>query len=398
MRSSAIAALAKEHGPNGYLQIQASLLAKDTVLPSGAKARKVEPDAFSIRALWEGLVGPVEDTLPHALGQRGGFIQTPAILNTLTSSAFPSAVGQLIAQKVIDGYEQTAGFIGDQLVTPMPSKLRNERMVGFTSAQGPKVVEEDGVYEDSTIGEKYVTTSETKRGRIISVTEEAVYFDQTGQLLLRAQQIGEAARQDKERRIVRGVIDAASTEPVWRPSGTAAQLYVAATNNNFLETNTPLVDWTDIQEALSYHAQNQRDDRETDDAGAAQPIVFLPKVLLTAYKLRGTALLICNAINPTTMINVPNMVQQVAPGLVPLSSPFIDAAEGADQFDDMDDWFVGDFKRQFIYKEIWPLQTFLLTGLTENAFRRDRLAEYKVREYGDVNAIDFRYVVKVDNS
>lgn len=396
MRSSAIAALVKEHGPNGYLQIQASLLAKETVLPNGRKVRKAEPEQFSLAAMWEGLVGPIEDTLPYALSRRGGFIDMPSVQGALTSSAFPSAVGQLISQKVIDGYDNTAGMIGDQLVTTMPSTMRGERMVGFTAAQGPKIVEEDGVYEESTIGEKYVTTNETKRGRIIAVTEESVFFDQTGQLLLRAQRIGEAARQDRERRIVRGVIDAASTERVWRPSGTAAQLYVHATNTNLLATATVLTDWTDIQEAMAYHAANMRDDREPDDENGTQPIPFLPKILLVATKLAGVAALICNAINPTTMVNAPNMVQQIAPGLTPLSSPFIDAAEGADQFDDMDDWYLGDPKRQFIYKEIWPLQTFTLTGLTENAFRRDRLAEYKVREYGDVNAIDTKYLIKVN--
>jgi len=391
IRSGAIRQMVQEHGAEGYLQMQAALLEGRT-LPNGRQQR-VRAEEFSFRALWEGLVGPIEETLPYAQ-QQLGYIEMP-VTESVASSAFPSAVGQLIAAKVIDGYESD-GYIGDELVTVMPSKLRGERIVGFTHLQGPKVVEEGEPYQDSTFGEKYVTTKETKRGRILSITEEAVYFDQTGQVLLRAGQLGETMRQDKERRIIRGVADVSSTEPVYRPSGTAEQLYSAG-NNNLLSTATPLVDWTDIQEVLQFHALNIRDDRETDDEGTTQPIVWMPKILLTAVELAGVAARIVNATQLTgSSMETPNVVRSLVPGLVARSSAFLDAAQGANQWDDASDYLVGDFKKQFIYKEIWPLQVFRAPAQNEEQFTSDVVARFKMREYGDVNAIDERYVIKVN--
>lgn len=396
LKKDAIRQLVNEHGIVGYLGLQADLL-EGRELPNGRKIAKKRPEDFSVRALWEGLVGDVESTLPHAMGMNAsGYVE---IQESVSSSGFSSAIGQLIAAKVIEGYE-SPGFIGDELVTTMPSKLRGERIVGFTALQGPKPVGELSPYEDSTFTDKYVGTRETKRGRLLSVSEEAVVFDQTGQLLLRASMLGESARQERERRIVRAVINADSGEAVYQPSGTAEQLYSAG-NNNLLSTATPLVDWTDIQEVLAFHATNVTDDRETDDEMGGQPIAWMPKILLTGVELAGTAARIIAATevrdasgaiqitgNPLSMLGIG--------GLRALSSPFIDNATDGDQWDDGSDWFLGDFKRQFVYKEIWPLQTFRAPAQNEEQFTRDIVARFKVREYGDVVAIDERYVVKVN--
>lgn len=391
MRRDAIRTMLTEHGPEGYLKVQALLLEGRT-LPNGRRER-ARPEDFSLRSLWEGLVGPVEETLGYVQDQVG-YVEMP-LRESVGTSAFPSAVGQLISAKVIDGYD-TVGFIGDELVTVVPSKLRGERMVGFTSLQGVKDVEEHESYQDSTFAEKFVTTTEQKRGRILSVTEEAVFFDQTGQVLQRAQNLGLSARENKERRIIRGVADVASTVRVYRPSGTAEALYTAG-NNNLLSTATPLVDWTDIQEVLAHHATNVRDDREPDDTTATQPIAWMPTILLTAVELAGVAARIVTAVEDrqNNMITA-GVARQLVPGIRALSSPYLDAAQGADQWDDASDWFLGAFPRQFIYKEIWPLQTFRAPAQNEEDFNRDVVARYKVREYGDVNAVEERMVIKVN--
>jgi hypothetical protein len=395
IRRDAIEALVLEHGREGYLQVQALLLeGKD--LPNGRKGH-ARPEDFSLRSLWEGLVGPIESTLGFAADQMG-YVQMP-IREAVTTSAFPSAVGQLISAKVIEGYDMP-GAIGDELVTVVPSKLRGERMVGFTSLQGPKLVEEGEPYQDSTFREKYVTTTEAKRGRLLSITEEAVFFDQTGQMLLRAQSLGGQLRANREKRIIRAVADVASTERVYRPAGVPTQLYSAG-NNSLLATATPLIDWTDIQEALAYYALNQRDDREPDDSGGPDPIIWMPTHILVAQELAGTAARIVNAVEDrtntaTATVITAGVARQLVPGLRAVSSPFLDAAQGADQWDDASDWLIGDFKRQFIYKEIWPLQTFRAPAQNEEDFERDIVARFKVREYGDVNATDHRLVVKVN--
>lgn len=418
LRREGIRQLIKEHGPDGYLKLQAQMLGMDehgriprgpdgkarlresVELPNGRKVERKRPREFSIKTLWEGMVGPVDETLPGMMASdQVGLVEVPRkFQEAISSGLFPTATGQLIATEVIEAYDNTEGFIGDELVRPMESKLRGEPVPGFTAAQGPKEVVEGEDYQEATFGEKTVGTRETKRGRVISVTEEAVFFDQTQQVLDRAQMIGEAAREDRERRIVQGVIDFDSGVAIYQPGGTAEQLYSAG-NNNLLSTATPLVDWTDIQEALAFHATNVTDDRETDDEGGPQPITWRPRVLLTGVELAGVAARIISATQfggGATDTVSGNPLNTLVPGLRPLSSAYIDTATSGDQWDDASDWLIGDFQKQFRYKTIWPLQTFRAPAMNDAQFMKDVLARFKVREYGDVLAVDERWVILVN--
>lgn len=411
MRRSAIRSLVEKHGVDGYLKIQAQMLGfnEDGTVPrdsdghadlhesfrttSGREMPRKSAREFSLRALWEALEGPVEETLPHAFDQVG----VVGLSEAVGTGGFPQAVGQLIASEVIEAYNMTDGFIGDELVRTFPSDRRGENIVGFTAAQGPKEVAEGQPYPEASFAEKHVGTRETKRGRLISVTEELVMEDQTGQVLERARNIGEAARQDRERRIVLGVIDHDSSNEIYQPDGSAEQLYASANNN--VDTGTgSLQDFTDIQSVMAFHANNVTDDRQADDTAGQQPLTWMPRVLLTAVELSATAQSVVNATEVRQQIgsNAEHIMSNPNANIRPMSSPFIDQATSGDQFDDTSDWFLGDFRKQFRYKEIWPLQTFRAPAQNEKQFERDVVARFKVREYGDVFAIDERWVVKVD--
>jgi hypothetical protein len=239
------------------------------------------------------------------------------------------------------------------------------------------------------------------------VTEEAIFFDQTGQILLRAQRLGEMTAEEREQTILAGVVDvgasAAGYKDVYRPSGSATTLYSTA-NLNYQSTVTALQDWTDVDEVLQYAANNLKDDRAI--VAERLPITFMPKVLLTARKRAATAARIIAA----TTVRVGNtataggvqeesaaIISQIAPGLMPMTSPLLDFFAGisGSRYTQSDDWFLGDFQRQFIWQEIWPLQTLRSRQDDEAAFRRDIVARFKVRYYGGIAAIDNKYVIKV---
>jgi hypothetical protein len=403
MRVADIRSMVKEFGQQGFVTVLADCLeGRDQ---QGKEVPKLRPESVSLRALFEGMVGPCEEYLPSM--RSAGRLNYVEMQEAVDSTMFPSATGVLVASKVIDGYN-APGMIGDQLVTTMPSRLKSERIVGFTSLEGPQEVPEGMPYQESSFGEKYVTTQTAKKGRILEVTEEAIYFDQTGQILMRAQRLGEQTAEERELTILAGVLDVGSAavgiKDVYFPSGTAASLY-AAGNANLLATATPLVDWTDVDEAMRHHAENIRDDRAV--VGERLPIVWMPKVLLTARRLAGTAAQILSA---TQVMAQPaagdasvrmfggNPVAQMLPGLRNLSSPLIDYLAGVtgSRFDDSRDWLLGDFQKQFIWQEIWPLQTLRSRQDDEPAFRRDIIARFKVRYYGGINALDHRYVIKVN--
>jgi hypothetical protein len=342
---------------------------------------KLKPDSVSLRGLWEGLVGPAEETL--MLGQRmTNKLHYVHMREETGSTAFPKVTGALIAAKVIEGYNLPNSMIGDELVEPMASRLKTETITGFNAVEGPLDVEEGEEYQDSSIGEKYVTTTAQKRGRIISLTEELIFFDQTGQVTRRAMRLGEKARLDRENRIIKGVTGADAN--VYKPSGTATTLY--STGHANLKASNALVDWTDIDGVMQTVAA------QTDENG--DKIVVVPDILLVGWAKRFTALRIVNA---TEVEDRPSLGTGVTAavsgnplrgsGIRVLSSPLVDSHITA-----------GDFfltqRRAFGYQEVWPLQTLVARQGHEDEFNRDVVFKYKVREFGNVFCLDHRLTYK----
>jgi hypothetical protein len=401
MHGTSLRTLIESHGPAGFYHKMVELL----------NDKQLSPDDFSyyelaeatgvlrnLRSLRHAAPLPLADS-PRAVS---GTLLTESNPGVGTS-LFQTVTGELIGRKVIEGYEDDAGFIGDKLVTVMPSSVRNARIAGFRALAGPTEVPEGHPYEESTFGETYVTSLESKQGRILSINEELIAFDQTGEIHRRAMALGYYLRQERERTIVRAVTDAdaAGGRYVYRPAGAGAALYAAnGSNRNYIgATNTtspefdaavPLVDWTDIEQALHYRATEVKDDRVD---GEQRPIVAPARQLLVPEKLRGTA----RSIVHSTEVAVSSgdgesrMANPLHGTLEVLSSPFVDEQGGTAAVD----WYLGDFRRQFLWTEIWPVQTFLQRAESEAAFERDVVLRVKARYYGGVSAVDTVFVTKV---
>lgn len=324
----------------------------------------------------------------------------------VSTHLFQVMTGELIGRKVIDGYENIDGFIGDELVTVLPSSLRGQKLAGFRALAGPTEVAEGHPYEESTFEEKYVTTAEAKQGRILSIQEELIAFDQTGEINRRAMALGYYLRQERERTIIRGVTDAdaASGKHVYRPGGDGATLYAADgskrnwigsgnTTSTGFDSAIPLEDWTDIEAALHYRATEVRDDRHDGDS---RPVIAPARQVLVPERLRGTARSIVNATEVTVATDGGEMRRANPFGgmLTVLSSPFVDEQGGQA----INDWYIGDFRRQFVWTEIWPVQTFLQKADSEAAFERDVVLRVKARYYGGISAVDTAFVTKVDGA
>lgn len=405
MYGTSIKSLIESHGAAGFYHKVVELL----------NEQKLTPDDFSYQELAAacGVLSQLR-SLRESSRAIDHVLDSPSAISHLlqesnpgvNSSLFQVITGELIGRKVIEGYQDESGFIGDQLVTVIPSSVRNSRMAGFRALAGPTEVPEGHPYEESTFEEKFVTSLESKQGRILSINEELIAFDQTGEINRRAMALGFFLRQERERTIVRAVTDADATSGkyVYRPSGTGQTLYAAnGSNRNFIgSSNTtstdfaaaiPLVDWTDVEEALSYRATEVRDDRID---GEQRPIVVPARQILVPEALRGTARSIVNSteVNVTSAEGETRMANPVHNMLQVLSSPFIDEQGGTAR----SDWYIGDFKRQFVWTEIWPVQTFLQRSESSAAFDRDVVLRVKARYYGGLSAVDTVFVTKVSGS
>jgi hypothetical protein len=375
---------------------------RDVVLTKGPEATyntlmecldegKLNPSDFGLREVWEAFVGPCGKTLAFAR-RKAGYVELMEA--AVDSSIYQSIAGRIVSDSVIEGYNRVSS-IGDMLVTTRQTKERYEKDTGWSPTEGVKTVIEGENYEQSGIGHKFVGTGELfKKGRILAITEEAVVFDRTGMILGQAQELGEDARMDKERTILRAFL---GIDTAYFPSDTPTALYSALPQ---LIAGNPLNDWTNIEAAELALADTQDEEGNT--------IVLTPDTLVVPTALKRTGQRIVSAIEIThkntdgTAGTTAQARETVSANPVKndyaiLSSPLIHQlliASGVSAAVATSSWWIGQPKRQFVWREVWPIQTQKAARGSEAEFNADVVAQFKVRFYGGIYAKDNVYVAR----
>jgi hypothetical protein len=345
---------------------------------------KITPDEFSLFGLWEALGRPrlkKQEPIPSGFVSEDDFEITEA----MDSSAFPQITGALINKVVTQAYDLAYGA-GDQLVESIPSSLREETLVGFGDDSALKEVPEGMDYQEGSITEKYHKIKNRKFGRIIGLTAEMVKFDQTAQMIRRSRRVGEMAKSKKEEIIMNAVLELVSTGEyaAWRPQGTATTLYSNTSTDPFsdsafdnLGTNA-LADETDVDEMMQLFAA------ATDEKG--NPITVDPGVLFCGLSLEAVAAKILRSGQAVKLTSPAGVTNIYSGRIVPISSVWVDQKLGTAY------WLLGDFKKQFVYTEVFPLQVFQAKSGSTAEFERDVVYRFKARFMGGCGAVSNRYV------
>lgn len=349
---------------------------------------KLSSPGCSLKGIYEAIVGESTQTLSYAQVGRGFVGTTKDVREAdVKSSAFSNIIGHLIANELIDAYE-TVPRIGDRLVrTPYyRTTQRGERYVGFSAHETIKDVDEGEPYEEFSMSDKYVTINEQKkRGGKILVTEEAILDEQTGMLVERVHSLAERVAEAKEKNIIRCVV---GELPCYFPNGTQELLYQGAP---YLVPSNALVNYTNIEKA-EIEGFSAMVDEEGEKIGwmPAKPVMLVPRSLYRTGKNIVTATQIEVGTDDSGIRSLSlNPMQEDK--IQVLTSNFVHFYTG-----NTTSWFFGDPKRQFRYKEIWPLQVFALGEPNSLSFDRDIKFAYKVREWGYCFAVDNKYFVKND--
>lgn len=317
------------------------------------KEKKLKIEDFSFRDLWEGLV----------VGQD--------LEEVAVSSAFPNITGQLLSQAMIEGYDAYP-TTADALVRTVGSKLKVETSAGWTPIGTIREVKERADYlEIDAPDEKIVLTPNKKYGGVISLTREAITFDQTARLVNEARDIGSEGRRFREQLILEGVIDKNST--VYNKT----TLYSAGNGN--LLTGAGSVLGTAGFEADYIAMMKKTDERGKKIwvAGTMPTMMVPPELYPMAFKLKN------NEYGPTgtALGNDKNFAFNKFDIVV---NPYQTVATR---------WHLGNFKRQFVWFEVWPLETFYRTGQdSDDGFERDIVLQAKCSFYGGIGALDTKYV------
>jgi hypothetical protein len=355
-------------------------------------AGDLHAEDFSIRDLAEALVPDGREWVRLLDPRAGGGVSVLEAVDGVDVTAFLNVTGQVIYSKILEGYSQEA-FVASKLVQTVPTRLDGEKIPGVSRVADE--IDEVGPgmpYPHLGFGEDYIETPSTaKRGFIVPVTKEAIFFDRTHLVLSRAAEVGEALGLNKEKRILDCVLGVTNN---YKANGAEYNTYYASGGpwKNVLASNE-LVDWTDVDAAEQLFA-------DILDPHTGEPVLVRGTTVLVMPAYRHAAHRVFNAAEVT-------YAASGAPSTTTYANPLGNyrvhesrlayrrvVASGVSAADAKKWWFVGDFRKAFAYMENWPITVTQAPLGSEAEFTNDIVLRFKASERGAAAVLNPRYVVK----
>lgn len=353
----------------------------------------LRPSDFSIRELAEGMVENGREWVQSLDPSRG--VSVMESMSAVDTTAFSNITGQLLINEVMAAYESPA-FTISQMFRTMNSRLSGEKIPGMAGiGDKSESVSEGMPFPHAGFGEDYIETpATTKRGLIIPVTKEAIFFDRTGLLLENARSVGESLGISKEKRCA-DVLIGATNNYKWK--GTSYNTYQASTPwiNLLAGAAYDLVDWTDLDAAESLFD-------EMTDPNTGEPINIMTNMILASPARRHALNRITNATEIRyTASSAPTetIAENPMRGYTGQTSKWLYSrlkASGLTADQAKATWFAGDPSKAFRYVENWPMTVVQAPQNSEAEFNNDIVARFKASERGVAAVFDPRYMVKVN--
>lgn len=348
----------------------------------------VKPDDFSIADLFESLVedGAELRRLLNPMAGPNNILFEAA--GAITSSDFSSIGGQILYTAMMQ--ELTPEAFPFQTVIPtQPTRFSGEKIPGIAGLGDlAEEVYENTDFPQMGTGEDYIETPETKkRGFIVAVTKEAIFFDRTGMLLQKARSVGQSLMLNKEKRAIDCLIDENTTAHRYKWRGTTYASYQTSTPWDNVTTSNGLVDWTDIDAA-------EQTFNGMLDPNTGEPVVVEATHIIVTKQREMAARRIVNAteieyhvggyatsgnLSTTKQGNPYRGKYQI------LSSRLLASRAATDT-----DWWLGNPSAYARYMENWPITVTEAPAGNSDDFNRDIVAKYKCSERGQYAVIEPR--------
>jgi hypothetical protein len=353
----------------------------------------LKAEDFSLRELAEATLSPER---VRRMDPRGGDALLLEADEGTDFTAFSNLTGQVIRAKILEAYAQEA-FVVSKLVDAIPTRLDGERIPGVGRIADQVAEIAPGMpYPNLGLGEDYIETPQTtKRGFIVPVTKEAIFFDRTYLILQRAAEVGEILGLNKEKRLLDLLIGQTNN---YKWKGVSYNTYSAGTGTApdgawINELDRELVDWTDVDAAEQLFANIL-------DPNTGEPVLIRATTVLVMPAYRHAAHRVFNAAeieygvsgrNTATTAANPLGNYRVAESRLAYRRVLAagQTAEHAKKW-----WFIGDFRRAFAYMENWPITVAISPPGSEADFNQDIVVRFKASERGAAAVINPRYVVR----
>ena len=375
--------------------------------------KEITPEDYSIRDLFETLVPGGRELLSDwSRARRGGYQVTEAI-HAVDTSAMANITGQLFFNKIKDNLTADE-FIGDQLVSVMPSNIQGEEIVpgiGTAADEMADNITEGEPYPSIGLAEEFVTVpAAEKKGRILGLTREVIIADKTGLLVERAGAIGTVMGIRKEKSIldvVLGVVNPYKYRGEVRLTygdGTTAGQAMGFLN----ESTAQLVNYTDVQEVADLF-YTQRDPISGEPFTHSPTTIVCGKTPAWAHRavVRDTEVRLGN-------VTAAPGIQSVGGNRIPWNLDILNnewviqrlllgngGAGGltvADRAAANRHWVIGKPKSAFVWKELWPLFVEEAPNNSEVQFTEDVWLRFKTGYYGVTGVLEPRLVIRSDGT
>jgi len=358
---------------------------------------EIKPEEFSIRALAEEFVPDGREWV-SMLDPRhvGGYVEAASF--AVDTAAFSNITGQIVYSTILQAYDQVPNIISGMIPT-MPTRFSGEKIAGMGQiGDAAEIVGEGEDYPTYGVSEDWIETPQTyKRGFIVPVTREAIFFDRTNLIIQRASDVGSWMRTNREKRAIDCVIDSAlgvvnkvAGDHRYNWQGTSYASFQSSTPWINIKTSNGLVDWTDIDAAEQLWAN-------MTDPFTGEPINVGGRTLLCCPELQMTARSILTAtawqVGDTTGTAPVRIGPNLVEGYSLVASPQLKARLSYDS-QATTHWYLADMARAFMYSENWPLTVVQAPPNSDDDFKRDIVAQYKASERGSFFTKDPRYIIK----
>ncbi|MCE9555210.1 MAG: hypothetical protein K8T91_17815 [Planctomycetes bacterium] len=355
------------------------------------RERHLKPEELSLRDLAETLIpdGPqwVRQLDPRA-EESVGLLEAS---DGVDVTAFLNVTGQVIYSKIMEAYTQEA-FILSRLVDTIPTRLDGEKIPGITRvADDIKPIHPGMPYPSLGFGEDYIETpSTTKRGFIVPVTKEAIFFDRTHLVLSRAAEVGEVLGLNKEKRLIDLAIGVTNN---YRWNGTAYNTYQASAPWINVIASNELEDWTNVDAAEQLFVNILDPHTGEPVLVQANTVLVMPAYHHAANRVFHAAEITYTGSGAATATKAANPLGNYQVHASRLAYRRV-LASGVSEADAKKWWFIGDFKRALAYMENWPITVTQAPIGSEAEFNNDVVVRFKASERGAAAVMNPRYIVK----
>lgn len=367
-------------------------------LQEALESGDLKPEDFSIRELAEASLSPER---VRQMDPRQGGASLLEAGDGVDVTAFSHITGQVVQAKILEAYNQEA-FVLSRLVDTVSTRLDSERIPGMGRVSDDVTEVRPGMpYPSLGFGEDYIDTPQTtKRGFIVPVTKEAIFFDRTHLILQRAAEVGEVLGLNKEKRLLDLLIGETNNYK-WKGSNfntySNAGTGVAPDGNWLNVMSEELVDWSDVDAAEQLLANILDPNTGEPVLVQATTVLVMPAYRHAAHRIFSAAEISYASPGGSTTTAAANPLGDYQVVESRLAYRRIIAA-GTLADDAKKWWFIGNFRKAFAYMENWPITVTQSPASSEAEFNQDIVVRFKASERGAAAVINPRYVVKSTGS